>query len=55
MDMRRSRTSTLPDVAPSPRCDAGLARVTEAQDEGENHYFFVERRQPIRGLEGRQR
>jgi SAM-dependent methyltransferase len=35
--------------------DAGLTWVAEAQDEGENHYYFVERRQPSRGLEGRQR
>jgi len=34
--------------------DAGLTWVGEAQDEGENHYYFVERRQPSRGLEGRQ-
>jgi hypothetical protein len=34
--------------------DAGLTWVAEAQDEGENHYYFVERRQPSRGLEGRQ-
>jgi SAM-dependent methyltransferase len=33
--------------------DAGLTWVAEAQDEGENHYYFVERRQPSRGLEGR--
>jgi chemotaxis methyl-accepting protein methylase len=25
--------------------DAGLAWVAEAQDEGENHYYFVEKRQ----------
>ena len=35
--------------------DAGLTWVAEAQDEGENHYYFVERRQPSRGLDGRQR
>src|SRR5688572_9678500 len=35
--------------------DAGLTWVAEAQDEGENHYYFVERRHPSRGLEGRQR
>jgi hypothetical protein len=29
--------------------DAGLTPVAEAQDEGENHYYFVERRPPIRG------
>src|SRR5215217_469406 len=34
--------------------DVGLTCVAEAQDEGENHYYFVERRQPSRGLEGRQ-
>src|SRR5215212_11008808 len=34
-------------------CDAGLTWVAEAQDEGENHYYFVERWQPSRGLEGR--
>jgi hypothetical protein len=28
--------------------------VAEAEDEGENHYYFVERRQPSRSLEGRQ-
>ena len=28
---------------------AGLTWVTEAQDEGENHYFFVEKRQANRG------
>src|SRR5687768_7607943 len=33
---------------------AGLTWVAEAQDEGENHYYFVEKRQPSRGLEGRQ-
>jgi SAM-dependent methyltransferase len=33
--------------------DAGLTWVAEAQDEGENHYYFVERRQPSGGLEGR--
>ena len=26
--------------------DAGLTWVAEAQDQGENHYYFVERRQP---------
>ena len=26
--------------------DAGLTWVAEAQDEGENHYYFVEKRQP---------
>jgi SAM-dependent methyltransferase len=35
--------------------DAGLTWVAEAQDEGENHYYFVERRRPSRRLEGRQR
>ena len=34
--------------------DAGLTWVAEARDEGKNHYYFVERRQPSRGLEGRQ-
>jgi SAM-dependent methyltransferase len=34
--------------------DAGLTWVAEAEDEGGNHYYFVERRQPSRGLEGRQ-
>ena len=34
--------------------DAGLTWVGEAEDEGGNHYYFVERRQPSRGLEGRQ-
>jgi hypothetical protein len=34
--------------------DAGLTWVAEAQGEGENHYYFVERRQPSHGLEGRQ-
>jgi hypothetical protein len=34
--------------------DAGLTWVAEAQDEGENHDYFVERWQPSRGLEGRQ-
>jgi hypothetical protein len=34
--------------------DAGLTWVAEAQDEGENHYYFAERCQPSRGLEGRQ-
>jgi SAM-dependent methyltransferase len=33
--------------------DAGLTWVAEAQDEGENYYYFVERRQPSRGLAGR--
>jgi SAM-dependent methyltransferase len=33
--------------------DAGLTWVAEAQDEGENHYYFVERRQLSRGVEGR--
>ena len=28
--------------------DAGLTWVAEAQDESENHYYFVERRQPPR-------
>ena len=35
--------------------EAGLTVVAEAEDEGENHYFFVERRQPSRGLEGEPR
>jgi hypothetical protein len=34
--------------------DAGLTWVGEAQDEGGNHYYFVEKRQPSPGLEGRQ-
>jgi SAM-dependent methyltransferase len=34
--------------------DAGLAWVAEAEDEGGNHYYFVERRQPRHGLEERQ-
>jgi SAM-dependent methyltransferase len=34
--------------------NAGLTWVAEAQDEGENHYYFVERPQPSSGLEGRQ-
>jgi hypothetical protein len=34
--------------------DAGLTGVAEAQDEGANDYYFVERRLPSRGLEGRQ-
>ena len=34
--------------------DAGLTWVADAQDEGENYYYFVEKRQPSRGLEGRQ-
>src|SRR5215210_7950246 len=29
--------------------DAGLTLMAEAQDEGENHYYFVARRQPSRG------
>ena len=29
--------------------DAGLTLVGEAQDEGDNHYYFVEKRQPSRG------
>ena len=33
---------------------AGLTRVAEARDEGENHYYFVERRQPSRGVDVRQ-
>ena len=33
--------------------DAGLTWVAEALDEGENHYYFVERGQPSGGLEGR--
>lgn len=33
--------------------DAGLAWVDEAEDEGGNHYYVVEKRQPSRGLEGR--
>lgn len=32
--------------------DAGLMWVAEAQDEGGNHYYFVEKRQPSRGLAG---
>ena len=32
---------------------AGLTWVAEAQDEGEYHYYFVERRQPSRGVAGR--
>jgi SAM-dependent methyltransferase len=35
--------------------DAGLTRVADGQDEGENDYYFVEKRQPSRGLEGRRR
>jgi SAM-dependent methyltransferase len=35
--------------------DAGLTWVGEAQDEGENHYYFVERRQPSRGRTSRPR
>lgn len=31
--------------------EAGLVWVAEAQDEGENHYYFVERPQPSRGAE----
>ena len=31
--------------------DAGLTWVDEAQDEGENHYYFVEKKQPDRFLE----
>ena len=34
--------------------DAGLTWVADAQDEGENHYYFAERRPPSRGSEGRQ-
>jgi SAM-dependent methyltransferase len=34
--------------------DAGLTCVAEAQDEGKNHYYFVEGRQPSRGLAVRQ-
>jgi hypothetical protein len=34
--------------------DAGLTWVADAQDEGENHYYLVEKRQPSRGVEGRQ-
>jgi hypothetical protein len=34
--------------------DAGLTWVAEAQDEGENYYYVVERRQPSCGLEGRE-
>ena len=33
---------------------AGLTWVAEVEDEGGNHYYFVERRQPSRDLEGRQ-
>ena len=33
--------------------EAGLTLVAQAHDEGENHYYFVERRQPSGGLEGR--
>ena len=29
--------------------DAGLTWVADTQDEGENHYYFVEKRQPGRG------
>jgi hypothetical protein len=29
--------------------DAGLAWVGDAQDEGGNHYYFVEKRQPSSG------
>ena len=29
--------------------EAGLTWVAEAYDEGENHYYFVEKRQPTRG------
>ena len=29
--------------------DAGLTPVADAEDEGKNHYYFVERRQPSRG------
>jgi SAM-dependent methyltransferase len=32
--------------------DAGLKWVAEAQDEGENHYYFVERLTPSRGSVG---
>ncbi len=32
--------------------DAGLAWVGEALDEGGNHYYFVEQRQPSGGVEG---
>jgi SAM-dependent methyltransferase len=35
--------------------DAGLTCVAEAQDEGGNHYYFVERRQPSHGSEARPR
>ena len=35
--------------------DAGLTWVAEAQDEGDNFYYFVERRQPSPGSAGRQR
>jgi hypothetical protein len=35
--------------------DAGLTWVAAAQDEGENHYYFVEKRQPGCGQEGRER
>jgi SAM-dependent methyltransferase len=31
--------------------DAGLTWVAEAEDEGENHYYFVERQHPSRGSE----
>ena len=34
--------------------DAGLTWLDEAHDEGENHYYFVEKRQPNRGADGRQ-
>jgi hypothetical protein len=33
--------------------DAGLTWVAEAEDEGENNYYFAERRQPSSHLEGR--
>jgi SAM-dependent methyltransferase len=32
--------------------DAGLTWVTEAEDEGGNYYYFVEKREPSRYLEG---
>jgi hypothetical protein len=33
--------------------DAGLAWVSEAEDEGGNHYYFAERRPPSGSLAGR--
>ena len=34
--------------------DAGLTWVAEAQDEGENYYYFVEKQQPSGGRAGRE-